>query len=507
MSIKYELSEDSHLLYEVIKNSQQFLKIVTFRFFSRDFATALIERANNHVDVEVITTPADNVAKEELRPEIEGMYAMLNIKGVKILPCPWEAGEPRLTPTSVSGTQTGGMGEKWYSVHLQLIVNEKQALITSKNLTSDKNLDIYFLNSSPDFVKLALEKIETIKEICFRQVKVHGITIEGKAVEFLDEGTLKETIDLFKQTKRLKIEHYYVKKLPDATLNKGIYVCPFEGRLRGFLYEFIDSSKSSLYFFLETFFDEDVVYKLQDKIRANPKMDIRIITRSPEEIKQNRQKARNYISQVLSSDIEVSYLPNIQAKFWVSDRWLAIPSGDFNKINLGSKDGKDLWKEDTQLILLDDNQCQIKEFKELFLHYFEPIDIGSVHMKDVTSLFARLTRPQRMKSSDEAKNYIARLKSSLIIRTEKDVEYVMNLAIMLARKHGKRKVEGIFALMAIILYYLQRREQKSEEIVERLEDITDENNTKEAIARLVYLDFVVKSEDVYRVNVKKLVDV
>ena len=507
MSIKYELSEDSHLLEEVIRNSEQFLRIITFRFFSEDFARTLIERANNQVDIEVITTPADNIAKEELRPKIEEMYATLNSKGVKILQCPWEAGLPRLTPTSVSGTQTGGMGEKWYSVHLQLIVNEKQALITSKNLTSDKNLDIYFLDSDPDFVKLALEKIEKVKEICFGQVKVDDIAIEGKAVEFVDEKTLRETVDLYKQTGRLKIEHYHVKKLPDAILSKGIYVCPFEGKLRDFLYKFIDSSKSFLYFFLETFFDEFVVHKLQEKIRANREIDIRIITRSPEEIKQNRQKARNYISEVLSSNIKVCYLPNIQAKFWVNDSWLAIPSGDFNKINLGNKDGKDLWKEDTQLIFLDDNKGQVDEFKNLFLRYFRPIDIGSICIKDVASLFTKLTKRHGMQSSSEAKNYIARLKSSLIIKTEQDVEYVINLAIALASKYGKRKVEGTFAVMAIVLYHLQRSEQKSEDIVEKLEEITEKCNVDEAIARLLYLGFVVKSGDVYRVNVEKLVKV
>ena len=60
----------------------------------------------------------------------------------------------------------------------------------------------------------------------------------------------------------------------------------------------------------------------------------------PERIRQNRQKARKLINQVLSLDVEVGYLQEIQGKFWVNDNWLAIPSGDFNRMNLGHNDKK-----------------------------------------------------------------------------------------------------------------------------------------------------------------------
>lgn len=504
MSISCVLSKDSQLLEEIIKNSEKFLKIVTFRFFSEDFANILIKKAKSGVDVEVITTPADSVAKEEMRPQVERMYKTLRDKNVKLFTCSWEAGEPRLTSTSMSGRLAAGIGEKWYSIHLQLIVNEKQALITSKNLTSDRNLDIYFLNSTPQFVKLALDKFGKIKEIFFEPVKLKNITITGKIINFLDEEILKETINLFDQSKRLNVKHYNLRKLPDANLKNGIFICPFEGRLRDFLYKFIDSSNSFLYFFVETFFDEALVEKLEEKINAFPDIKIKIITSPPERIRQNRPKARNLINQVLSLGINVGYLPDIQAKFWVSDKWLAVPSGDFNKMNLGHKSGKNYWKADTQLILLDNDEDLVRSFKNLFEQYFEPIDIGSISIKDVKSLFVRLTKRHRMQSTDEAKNYVARLKSSLIIKTEKDTKYVIDLAIRLAKFHGKRKVEGLFAIMAIILYYLQRREHKLQEIIEKLENVTDESKIKDAITRLQFQGFIMKSEDMYRVNVKKI---
>ena len=504
MSVICMLSRDSQLIEEVIRNSEKFLKIISFRFDSEDFANMVIRKAKSGVDIEVITTPADNVAKEELRPQVERMFETLKGNGVKLFHCSWEAGEPRLTPTSMSGELAAGIGEKWYSLHLQLFVNEKQALITSRTLTSERNIDVFYSNSNYEFVELALNKFHKIKSIFFEPVKVDDVKMDGKIVDFLDEETLKDTINLFQQSKRLKVKDYSLKKLPEAKLENGIFICPFEGKLRDFLYEFIDSARDFLYLFVETFFDEDVMGKLEEKIFTSPETKVKIITRPPEKIRQNIQKARSIINKLIGLGVNVGYLPDIQAKFWLSDRWLAIPSGDLNKMNLGYKTGKNYWREDTQLILLDDGRDQLKSFKELFEQYFEPIDIGSICLRDVEPLFIRLTKRHKMVSTKEAKNIVARLKSSLVIKTEKDVKYVIDLAIRLTKIHRKRKVEGLFALMAIILYYLQRREHKLEEIIEKLEHITDELKIKDAISRLQFQNFVVKSEDVYRVNVKKI---
>jgi hypothetical protein len=68
-------------------------------------------------------------------------------------------------------------------------------------------------------------------------------------------------------------------------------------------------------------------------------------------------------------------------------------------------------------------------------------------------------------------------------------------------------VEGIFVAMAIVLYYLQRREHKLDEIVEKLENIADRHKVTEAVSRLQFLNFILKSEDIYRVNVEKILHV
>jgi hypothetical protein len=172
------LSRSSQAIKEVISNSKKFLKIVTFRFDSKEFAEMLMAKAKSNVDVEVITTPPDNVAKDELRPLVETMYKELENNAVKMRLCLWEAGEPRLTTTSMSGKQSAGIGEKWYSLHMQILVNESEALITSRPLTADNTVDIYYLSSETNFINNALKKIEAIRRLFFKPKKIEDLIIE-----------------------------------------------------------------------------------------------------------------------------------------------------------------------------------------------------------------------------------------------------------------------------------------------------------------------------------------
>jgi hypothetical protein len=505
MSLTFsELSKTSRLVTEFIKNTKNFLKIITFRFSSEDFANMLIDKTKAGVDIEIITTPADNIGKQDLRSKVEEMYKRLQANGVRLLTCPWEVGEPRLTPTSMSGRLAAGIGEKWYSLHLQLFINEKQTLLTSQNLVPEENLEIYYLSSEPYLLRQSLDKFNLIKDLFFTPVRVDNTVLQGRLVDFLDKAMLKDTLDFFNQNKRLKVKHYYVGQLPEAHLRKGLFLCPFEGRLREFFEKFVDAGQSFLYFFVEGFFDEESIKKFDEKINLQPDIQVKIITRPPQRIRQAPHKARNMIKQLLSLGVGIGYLLDIQAKFWVSDNWLAIPSGDFNRINLGYYTSKNYWRADTQLLFLDDNPEQIKIFKAMFEQHFKPIDIGSICRKDIDSLFAGLRKRYNLVGTREAKDYISRLKSSLIIKTEKDVRYVMNLAVRLTKIYNKKRIEGIFVVMAIVLYYLQRREHKFEEISEKLENIADKSKISDAINRLLLLGFILKIEDVYRVNVEKL---
>ncbi|MCW4046276.1 MAG: hypothetical protein NWE99_01750 [Candidatus Bathyarchaeota archaeon] len=496
------LSQSAEPICNFISSSKKFLKIVTFRFDSEIFCDLLLERARNNVEVEVITTPPDNVAKDSLRSTVEAMYENLKNNHVAMHLCTWEAGEPRLTTTSMSGNQSAGIGEKWYSLHLQILINENEALITSRPLTNDVTLDIFYRSFQKGFVNEALTKFEKIKRLFFEPKKVDALTIPGEAVNFLDQKTLKETIALFEATGRLNAKHYEVQKLPKATLSKGIFISPFDGKMRDQLYDFIDSANQYVYFFLETFFDEELVGKLQEKRASDPNISIKIITCPSERIRQSPQKARELISQVLSSGIQIGNLPDIQAKFWLSDKWLALSSGDFNRMNLGHTTSSRYWKADTQLLLLDDNPHLISEMKRMFEERFNPIDQGKICIKDVTLVLKRLARNNNLSGSAAACRYLSRFKSALMIRTEQDVRSVIDAAIKMAKFDGKSRLEGAYMLMAIILYYLQRREHRLDEIVEKLEGIESETEIKTLVTRMEQRGQLLNSGDFYRIAPK-----
>lgn len=242
------LSQNSQLIKDMILNSKKFLKIVTFRFDSKEFAEMLREKAKGGVAIEIVTTPPDNVAKDDLRPLVEAMYKELETNGVKLHLCHWEAGEPRLTTTSMSGKQSAGIGEKWYSLHLQFFINEKSVLVTSRPLTSEHTLDVYYLSSEKDTVSNASREFESIKQLFFEPKNVDGQTIPGEVTSYLDRKILEDTIALYKETKRLNAKQYYLERLPSAKLRKGIFLSPFEGKMRDFLYAFVDSANEYLFF-------------------------------------------------------------------------------------------------------------------------------------------------------------------------------------------------------------------------------------------------------------------
>lgn len=475
--ISCTLSQNSQAIKDLIFNSRKNLKIVAFRFDSREFVNILLEKAKD-VDIEVVTCPPDNVAKDELRPLVETMYKELEINNVKMHLCTWEAGEPRLTTTSMSGKQSAGIGEKWYSLHLQILISENEVLITSRPLTSDNTLDIFYLSSEANAIKSSLMKFDEIKKLFLEPKKLGDLTIFGEAVNFLDQKMLEETLDLFRATQRLNARQYQVEKFPIAKLCKGLFISPFDGKMRDFLYKFIESANEYLYFFVETFFDEELVWKLQQKIATRPQISIKIITSPPERIRQSPQKARELISQVLSLGIQVGYLPNIQAKFWVSDNWLAIPSGDFNRMNLGHSTTKHYWKTDTQLLVLENNTKQISQMKKEFEQKFSPIDQGSICAKDADVLLRRMVKNSNLTRSTDASRYLSRFKSALIIKTEQDIRYVISTAVKLAKLESKNKLEGVYMLMAIIIYHIQRREHRLDEIIEKLESVESKSELR-----------------------------
>ncbi len=102
-------------------------------------------------------------------------------------------------------------------------------------------------------------------------------------------------------------------------------------------------------------------------------------------------------------------------------------------------------------------------------------------------------------ASATALTYLSRFKAALLIKTEKDVRYVVDTAITIAKIDGKKKLDGVYLLIAIIIYTLQRREHTLEEIAEKLEGIEQKPEIKKTVQWMQERGQLIKSDDVYRI--------
>src|SRR3990170_5976511 len=122
--------------------------------------------------------------------------------------------------------------------------------------------------------------------------------------------------------------------------------------------------------------------------------------------------------------------------------------------------------------------------KRMFEEKFSPIDPGKICAKDVIVLLKRMAKHNNLSGSNDSCKYLSRFKSTLMIKTEQDVRYVIDTAVTLAKLDGKSRLEGVYMLMAIVIYYIQRREHRLDEIVEKLEDVESESGIKKIVFRM-----------------------
>lgn len=64
-------------------------------------------------------------------------------------------------------------------------------------------------------------------------------------------------------------------------------------------------------------------------------------------------------------------------------------------------------------------------------------------------------------------------------------------------------MKGNYAVMGIILHYLQRREHTLKDLVEKLENVANESEIKDTLAQLQFQSLIFKNAGVYQNNIMK----
>ncbi|KXA96411.1 hypothetical protein AKJ38_03350, partial [candidate division MSBL1 archaeon SCGC-AAA259I14] len=348
-------------ILEVIKNSEEYIRIVSFQFSDSKIIENLKKKVKEGIDVEVITLPVDSINSDEKREEMRNSYKSLREEGVKVYENMWEVGDPTLTDTSESGEVSEGGGEKWYSLHGKFLVTDRNALIMSANLNSQKEIEIFLKYEDEETINKFNDKFDQL----FKDFIKKDGNIPGQLIQKLPSKQRKNLKKGFEESSRLLVKGYADSISPEeVTLERNLVITPFDIRARNILYKIIDESEDYVFLLSERLYDNALVDKLRKKILSS-NLKIKIITGRPEAVRQNTTKARKFFRELASAGVSIRAIDDIHAKAWISDRYLAIGSTNLGKMNLGFRK-KGQWRANTETMMIETDQAEIEEAKSKF---------------------------------------------------------------------------------------------------------------------------------------------
>lgn len=345
----FSLERDRLLIEKAIKNASKFIDIVSFQFTSQEIVNLLIGKAKEGVSIRIISLPEDSYGEITERNQIERLYDSLIQQGIEFNRCIWEVGVPELTETSLSGEQTEGGGNKWYSLHGKFVVTEREAIATSLNFTDDAQLEVYLSYDDKKTIETFRAKFDFLKEqFCSKDLP------PGMLYSKLPQELQREIKKLFEQSGRINVKEYPPEFSPEREVKQGLYISPFEGRARTSLNQLIENAKEFIYLSSERFFDENVVKALLSKVYLTD-IPIKIMMRHPKTVRQNPSKAERMVADLMAAGVDIIVIDDIHAKFWLTDNWLCVTSANLGKMNLGFAKSGNYWRANTETLWFDNN--------------------------------------------------------------------------------------------------------------------------------------------------------
>ncbi|MGQ4876158.1 MAG: phospholipase D-like domain-containing protein [Promethearchaeia archaeon] len=496
-------TNQKEVILKVLEEARRFINIIAFQFTSEIFINKLIEKSKSGVNIELITLPEDSYKKSEERNKIKEYFRKLTLNGIKIYFCDWEVGDPSLTTTSMSGTMKEGGGDKWYSLHGKLIITGKKAIISSLNFI-DKNLhESYLILDDDAEINQFLAKYEKFKKLFINKSKIEDIN--GKLIEVLDELNKQAIIEDYKKINRKLVKQYPLELSPEGIIKNGLYIAPFEGRLRDILYKLIDNSKEFLYLTSERLFDVKLINKIGNKILNQDNIDLKILTGPPQIIRQNIQKAIEQFRQINVFGGEIRALQDLHAKFWLNEKYLIISSANLTKMNLGFKKAKNFWRSNTEFYYITYNVDIINSAKEKFLEVFKkgkPIEEVLVQPEKIKKYFGLFDYG----SKEEAKIMLSKFLLKFTINSEQNIIKITKYAVKIARNESKRYVNKNHIIMGGLLLILQESSSTFREIKKKLIDICTEDDLIINLKSLEHKKFIKQENEKYLINVEMLLE-
>ncbi|MBA7527241.1 Cardiolipin synthase [subsurface metagenome] len=498
----FDLRRDKNPIKDAIDGATKFINIVSFQFTSEKIIKLLIDKAHKGIEVRVITLPEDSYRDVTKRQQVSDFYKELSDSGIELNLCMWEVGVPELTETSLSGKQTEGGGNKWYSLHGKFVVTDKVALVLSTNFTDEEQLEAYLCYEDSEIIKSFRAKFNKINELfCFKQE-----ALPGSLYNQLPPPVQKELESLYKTSKRINIKKYPSELAPDVEIKRGLFLSPFEGKARTFFNNIINQAEQFIYLSTERLFDDQVVKVLLNKAYRTD-IPIKIITGHPRKVRQNPSKAEKMVADLMAAGIDFTIIDDIHAKFWLTDKWVSLGSANLSKMNLGFVKTGNCWRANTETLWFDNNDRTISIAKNKYEEIFESSKSGIIALADVGTKVNKakdLFAVFGFKSKKEAKIIMARIETQFTVENRQNIVRIAKLSARLAEIENVTFIIEEHVIMANILFYLRERKHDISEIQEKMADIINKQKIANAIEKLRKRKYIVKEHDFYTINIERL---
>ena len=504
MNAVLEFSRENKVLLETLNESKKFVKILTFQLTSPQIAQILSDLAEKGVQVEVMTLPPDSYKKEDERERISRLYTDMRGKGVNLLLCDWEVGDPSLTATSLSGSLAEGGGAKWYSLHGKFVVTEQCALTCSVNLTDEVQLEVFLKLRNEEAIDNFSNKFGQMREL-FIEPSSTNPNIEGLIYDQLDP-TSRELVNQGLKSGRKLVKDYRPNLSPKTSLKEGLVITPFDGQARNYLGQLVAEAKEYVLIATERFFDDQLIDELRRKA-VTTKCQIKILAGPPRGVRQNPTKARLLAAELLAGGIEFHVLNDIHAKMWISDQWIMIGSPNLTKMNLGFYKRKEHWRANTETLFFSRDKKLIEQAKIKYDKVFakaipvlQEMADESRNLKEARMLFEFFGA----RSRKEARTALNRIEITMRIGSKTNLIAIARMASRLSNIVKDKYVEARHVTMALIMFFLQQRRHSASDLKERLTNYVDDKSISIAVHELLQLEYVLESEGEY-MNIDKLV--
>lgn len=482
-----------------LERADEFIQIAVFQLHNEDVFDALDAKLRNGVSVEILTLPYDSINRD-MQEEVIERFRELESNGATLYLCRWNIGDPERTTTAVG---------RWYSFHGKFIVTDKSAIALSANFTQQNELDaLLIFDEEPEKIAEYRNKFQELLRLFVEEHSGYSGTIRSRIMQ-INLPNISSLFELPRVIETQTHRDHWIQDYPSSlcpeniTIEDRLYVAPFDAKGRHLIMEIISEASEFVYIATESFTDLDISdFLVKSRLRN---LDIRILTGATSMDFSDR--IQKMLREMLANNIKIHTVEEyLHAKLIITDRRVVVGSINLNKMNLGFRRAKQLWRENTESIAICSDSYILSTAKTQYLSIFgESKDISLVLAEKIENQIGKMfTSLLGLKSRKEAKSLFARMVLHHEIKVKQLVVRIGKITASLMAFFHKNMVDKNDFLMALILYYLSERKHDRDQIEEKLNVLNTEIDLDILLNTLQENDFVERDGDSYKIKLESL---